>query len=69
MLIPNYYHWLMAGKVIAIAGILGERSEEPYQKGFDRIISISGRTINLKDSITRAGELIQNAAERTFRLI
>jgi glycerate kinase len=55
--------------VIAIAGALGERAEELYAKGFDYIVPIADKPMDIEYAIKNAGILIQNAAERTFRLI
>jgi glycerate kinase len=55
--------------VIAIAGALGERFEELYIKGFDYIVPVVDKPMDIKYALKNAGELIQNAAERTFRLI
>jgi glycerate kinase len=55
--------------VIAIAGALGERFEELYSKGFGYIVPVVDKPMDIKYALKNAGELIQNAAERTFRLI
>jgi glycerate kinase len=55
--------------VIAIAGSLGERVEELYAKGFDYIIPVTDKPMDMEYAIKNADILIQNAAERTFRLI
>ncbi len=55
--------------VIAIAGTLGERYEELYSRGFDLIIPIADKPMELKDSISKADILIQDAAERIIREI
>jgi glycerate kinase len=55
--------------VIAIAGALGERAEELYAKGFDYIVPVVDKPMDIEYAIKNAGILIQNAAERTFKLI
>ncbi len=55
--------------VIAIAGSLGERIEELYDKGFGYIVPITDKPMDIEYSMKNAGTLIQNTAERTFRLL
>jgi len=55
--------------LIAIAGSLGERVEELYAKGFDYIIPVIDKPMDMEYAMKNADVLIQNAAERTFRLI
>jgi glycerate kinase len=55
--------------LIAIAGSLGERVEELYTKGFDFIIPVIDKPMDMEYALKNADVLIQNAAERTFRLI
>lgn len=55
--------------VLAIAGALGERFEELYSKGFGYIVPVVDKPMDIEYALKNAGILIQNAAERTFRLI
>ena len=55
--------------LIAIAGSLGERVEELYSKGFDCIIPVIDKPVDIEYALKNADILIQNAVERTFRLI
>lgn len=55
--------------VIAIAGALGERFEELYSKGFGYIVPVVDKPMDMEHAMKNADILIQNAAERTLRLI
>jgi glycerate kinase len=55
--------------VAALAGILGERYEELYSRGFDMIIPIAEESMDLEESIRKADILIQSATERIIRVI
>ncbi len=55
--------------VIAIAGALGERFEELYTQGFDYIVPLTDKPTDVKYALNNAEILIQNAAERIFKLI
>ncbi len=55
--------------VIAIAGSLGEGIEELYDKGFGYIVSVTDKPMDIEYAMKNAGTLIQNATERTFRLL
>ncbi len=50
--------------VIAIAGTLGDRYDELYACGFDKIISIRDENVNLDEAKRRAAELIEQTAAR-----
>ncbi len=55
--------------VLAFAGTLGEGYRELYNYGFDSIFSIVEKPMTLEQSLSKAGELLADAAERVFRLI
>ncbi|UCH15410.1 MAG: glycerate kinase [Bacteroidales bacterium] len=55
--------------VIAIAGALGERIEELYEKGFESIVPVTDKFMDIEYAMKNAGTLIQNTAERTFKLL
>lgn len=55
--------------LIAIAGSLGERYEELHAKGFDYIIPVTDKSGDMEYAMKNADILIQNAAERAFKLI
>ncbi len=55
--------------VIAIAGGIGERAEELYDKGFNSIFSIVEKPMVLEEAICNADILLEKTAERIIRLI
>lgn len=55
--------------VLAIVGRIGVESEKVYAGGIDAVMSISPGPISLKESISRAGELLADAASRAMRMI
>ncbi len=55
--------------VIVLSGTLGEGASELYSAGVDGMSSILQEIVSLPEAMSRAGELLQNAAERTFRLL
>jgi len=55
--------------VIAFTGALGEQSAMLHSLGFSAVIPIADRPMTLEQSVADAGRLLENAAERAFRLI
>ncbi len=55
--------------LLAFAGSLGPRVESLNELGFTSIIPITDKPMSLQESITNAGELLQDAAERTMRIL
>jgi len=55
--------------VIAIVGSIGENISVLYKKGFDSILSIIEKPCTLEYAMKHASALIQNAAERSMRMI
>jgi glycerate kinase len=55
--------------VIAVAGTLGEGAKELYQKGFDAIVSILDRPMNLEEAILETQTLLEATGERIGRLL
>jgi glycerate kinase len=55
--------------VIAFAGALGEGYQDLYNHGFSVIIPIADKPMTLEQSLTNAGNLLEQAAERVGRLI
>lgn len=55
--------------LLAFAGSLGPRVESLNELGFTSIIPITDKPMSLQESITNAGELLMNAAERTMRIL
>ncbi len=55
--------------VIAFTGFMGEGAERMYDLGFAAVIPIADRPMTLEESISNAGRLLENAAERVFRLM
>jgi len=55
--------------VIAFTGALGEGVEKLYRSGFTAIIPIADKPMPLEQSMSRAAHLLEQAAERSFRLI
>ncbi len=55
--------------VIVIAGEVAGDSNKLYQNGIDVALSIAPGPISLSESMTNAGKLIADAAERALRLI
>jgi len=55
--------------VIAITGSLGEKADELYEMGFDSIFPITDNPADIEYALKKADILIQNTAERIFRLI
>lgn len=56
-------------KVIAIAGTLGEGYEELYNLGFDSILSILDKTMDLKEALITAPQLIERCTRSAIRLL
>ncbi len=56
-------------KVIAIAGSLGEGYNELYKLGFDAILSILDRPMDLKEALITAPQLIERCARSAIRLL
>lgn len=56
-------------KVIAFAGTLGNGYQELYQHGFTSVFPITEKPVTLKESMANAAILLENAAERAFRLL
>ncbi|HEX9060222.1 MAG TPA: glycerate kinase [Clostridia bacterium] len=60
----------MHGKpVFAIAGQIGDGVKMVYEKGIDSVISIVSRPMSLNEALQSSPELIEDAAERLFRVI
>ena len=55
--------------LLAFAGSLGPGVESLNELGFTSIIPITDKPMSLQESITNAGELLMNAAERTMRIL
>jgi len=55
-------------KVIAIAGTLGEGYQELYNLGFDAILSVIDKPMNLREALIVAPELIKRSAHSLMRL-
>lgn len=55
--------------VIAIAGTLGEGYEIMIEKGIQCMVSIADKPMSLADAMKNAGTLIEDTAERIFRLL
>lgn len=55
--------------LLAFAGSLGPRVESLNELGFTSIIPITDKPMSLQESITNAGELLMNAAERTMSIL
>lgn len=55
--------------VIALAGNIGERAEELFEKGFASIFPICNGPMSLEESISNAEKLLIDTSERVFRLI
>ncbi|MBA7527544.1 Glycerate 2-kinase [subsurface metagenome] len=55
--------------LLAFAGSIGPRVESLNELGFTSIIPITDKPMSLQESITNAGELLMNAAERTMRIL
>ncbi len=55
--------------VIAVAGALGEGYEVLYEIGLTSIFPIVDRPMQLSEAINRAGILLEETAERIFRLV
>ncbi len=55
--------------VIAIAGSLGDKADELYEKIFDLIIPLARNPSDIEDAIKNADKLIRDTAEMIFRQI
>lgn len=55
--------------VIALAGNIGERAEELFEKGFASIFPICNGPMSLEESISNAEKLLIETSERVVRLI
>ena len=55
--------------VLALVGNIGPNAEQVYAEGMTSIMSIAPGPITREQSMSRAGELLTNAAERAIRLI
>jgi glycerate kinase len=55
--------------VIAIAGSLGKGYEIMIEKGIQGIIPVTDKPMSLSEAMKNAGPLIEDTAERIFRLI
>jgi len=55
--------------VIAIAGSIGEGTEDLYKCGIDAIVCTTDAPMKLSEAMIRAPELIENAALRTWKLL
>ncbi len=55
--------------LLAFAGSIGQGVDNLFESGFDSIIPITDKPMSLQESITNAGELLMNAAERTMRIL
>lgn len=53
--------------VIIFCGVQGEGAEKLFEEGATAIISISGKELNLKESIAKAGTLLETAAENAIK--
>lgn len=55
--------------VIAIVGSIGLGADKTREAGIDAIMSITPGPLSLEESMTRAGELVADAATRALRLV
>lgn len=55
--------------VIAIVGSIGPGAGAVYQHGIDALVSIAPGPITLDESLSRAGELVREAAQTALRLL
>jgi glycerate 2-kinase len=55
--------------VLAFTGAIGDNQKTLEETGFQAIIPIADRPMTLEHSIADAGRLLENAAERSFKLI
>lgn len=55
--------------VLVIAGSIGKGASAAYKYGIDGLMSIVNEPMELKQAMNRAGELIEEAAERALRII
>ena len=54
---------------IAFTGSLGEGTDKVQDLGFAAVIPIADKPMSLEQSMADAGRLLENAAERTFRIM
>lgn len=55
--------------VVAIAGSLGKGYQEMYERGIRHMVSLAGKSISVSEAIKNAGPLLEDAAEKIFRMI
>jgi len=55
--------------VVAISGIMGENAQAVYDYGINSIMTTINRDMPLEEALSRAEELLFDAADRMFRLI
>jgi glycerate kinase len=55
--------------LIAVAGTIGEGADVLYQKGFDAIVSVLDRPMNLEEAIQETQALLEATGERIGRLL
>lgn len=55
--------------VIAFTGSLSGETDQFRKMGFTAVIPITDKPMTLRESISDAGRLLENAAERTFKLV
>jgi glycerate kinase len=60
---------LLNKPVIAFTGSLGAAFDKLQNPGFNAVIPIADKPMTLEQSVADAGRLLENAAERTFRLL
>lgn len=54
---------------VAIVGGMGDGADQIYDHGVDSIVTTINGAMELEEALERAGELYENAAERTFRML
>jgi glycerate kinase len=56
-------------KVVAVVGSIGSQAEKTYEYGIDSIMTTINRDMSLKEAMANAGDLLDDAADRMFRMI
>lgn len=56
-------------RVVAIVGAMGPNAQRVYEYGIDSIMTLVNRDMSLEEALAQAEELLEDAADRMFRLI
>lgn len=56
-------------KVAVIAGSMGEGAQDVYKCGIESIMTIVNKDMTLDEAMSRSKELLEDAADRMFRLV